>query len=431
MPKPEVMDRTSGFLKKNLETLPYKKRLEYLNQKLRGIIQHAYKHSIAFKNKMDAVRLKPKDIQTIKDLEKIPITKKADLVELQKKNPPFGGFEGIPISELKRIYVSPGPICEPGEMEYNELGWAQGMYAGGFRPGDIVINTFSYHMVPFALHMVDNSLQRIGCVVIPTGVGNTEQQVNILRNFKATGYCGTPSFLLNIGEKAAEMGVDLKNDLNLKVGFVAAEMLPESLRISLEEKFGMIIRQTYGTADVGCLGYECMKKSGMHIPDDKIVEIVDPDTGKQLGPGKTGEIVATSFNKVYPLIRFGTGDLSIVTETPCPCGRTSPRLIKILGRVDQVTKVRGLFVHPGQAEEVASRYPQIEKYQVVVTRKEHKDEMIFRIELKEEVSHPEKLKEEIEKTIRDVIKVRGNVEFIPRGTLLEGARKIDDQRSWE
>ena len=431
MPKPEVMDRTSGFLKKNLETLPHKKRLEYLNQKLRGIIQHAYKHSIAFKNKMDAVRLKPKDIQTIKDLEKIPITKKADLVELQKKNPPFGGFEGIPISELKRIYVSPGPICEPGEMEYNELGWAQGMYAGGFRPGDIVINTFSYHMVPFALHMVDNSLQRIGCVVIPTGVGNTEQQVNILRNFKATGYCGTPSFLLNIGEKAAEMGVDLKNDLNLKVGFVAAEMLPESLRISLEEKFGMIIRQTYGTADVGCLGYECMKKSGMHIPDDKIVEIVDPDTGKQLGPGKTGEIVATSFNKVYPLIRFGTGDLSIVTETPCPCGRTSPRLIKILGRVDQVTKVRGLFVHPGQAEEVASRYPQIEKYQVVVTRKEHKDEMIFRIELKEEVSHPEKLKEEIEKTIRDVIKVRGNVEFIPRGTLLEGARKIDDQRSWE
>ncbi len=431
MPKPEVMDRTSGFLKKNLETLSQKKRLEYLNQKLRGIIQYAYKNSVAFKNKLDSVRLKPKDIQTTKDLEKIPITKKADLVELQKKNPPFGGFEGIPISELKRIYVSPGPICEPGEMEYNELGWAQGMYAGGFRPGDIVINTFSYHMVPFALHMVDNSLHRNGCIVIPTGVGNTEQQVNILKTFKVTGFCGTPSFLLNIAEKAEEMGFDLKKDLNLKVGFVAAEMLSESLRSKLEEKFEMVIRQTYGTADIGCLGYECLKKSGMHIPDDKIVEIVDPDTGKQLGPGKTGEIVATSFNKVYPMIRFGTGDLSIVTETPCPCGRTSPRLMKILGRVDQVTKVRGLFVHPGQAEEVTSRYPQIEKYQVVVTRKEHKDEMIFRIELKEEVSHPEKLKEEIEKTIRDVIKVRGNVEFIPRGTLLEGARKIDDQRSWE
>ena len=431
MPKQVVMDRTAGFFKKNLETLPQKKRLEYLNQKLRGIIQYAYKNSIAFKNKMDSVGLKPKDIQTIKDLEKIPITKKAELVELQKKNPPFGGFEGVPVNELRRIFISPGPIYEPGEMEYNELGWAQGMYAGGFRPGDIAINTFSYHMVPFALHMVDNSLHRIGCISIPTGVGNTEQQVNILKNLKANGFCGTPSFLLNIAEKAEEMGFDLKKDLNLKVGFVAAEMLPESLRSKLEEKFGMIIRQAYGTADIGCLGYECIKKNGMHIPDDKIVEIVDPETGKQLGPGKTGEIVATTFNKIYPLIRFGTGDLSILTETPCPCGRTSPRLLKILGRVDQVTKVRGLFVHPGQADEVASRYPQIAKYRVVVKRREDKDEMIFQIELKEEVSSPEKLKEEIEQSIRDVMKLRGDVQFIPKGTIPEGSKKIEDQRTWE
>jgi len=431
MPKPEVTDRSVGFLKKNLETMLQKKRLEYLNQKLRGIIQYAYKNSQAFKNKMDSAGLKPKDIQTTKDLEKIPITKKADLVELQKKNPPFGGLEGVPINELRRIFISPGPIYEPGEMEYNELGWAQGMYAGGFRPGDIAINTFSYHMVPFALHMVDNSLHRIGCVSIPTGVGNTEQQVNILKHLKATGFCGTPSFLLNIAEKAEEMGFDLKKDMNLKVGFVAAEMLPESLRSKLEEKFGMIIRQTYGTADVGCLGYECMKKNGMHIPDDKIVEIVDPKTGKQLGPGKTGEIVATTFNKIYPLIRFGTGDLSVLTETPCPCGRTSPRLLKILGRVDQVTKVRGLFVHPGQVDEVASRYPQIAKVQVVVARKEQKDEMTFRIELKEEGLQPEKLKEEIESSIRDVMKLRGNVQFTPKGTIPEGAKKIEDQRTWE
>jgi len=431
MPKQDPMDRTSGFLKKNLETMPHKKRLEYLNQKLRGIVQYAYKNSQAFKNKMDSVGLKLKDIQTIKDLEKIPITKKADLVELQKKNPPFGGFEGIPVNELRRIFISPGPIYEPGEMEYNELGWAQGMYAGGFRPGDIVTNTFSYHMVPFALHMVDNSLHRIGCISIPTGVGNTEQQINILKNLKANGFCGTPSFLLNIAEKAEEMGFDLKKDLNLKVGFVAAEMLPESLRSKLEEKFGMIIRQAYGTADIGCLGYECIKKSGMHIPDDKIVEIVDPETGKQLGPGKTGEIVATTFNKVYPLIRFGTGDLSILTETPCPCGRASPRLMKILGRVDQVTKIRGLFVHPGQVDEVASRYPQIAKYQVVVKRKEDKDEMILRIELKEEVPLSEKLKQEIEQSIRDVMKIRGDVQFVPEGTIPEGAKKIEDQRTWE
>jgi phenylacetate-CoA ligase len=431
MPKQDHLDRTSGFLKKNLETMPPKKRVEYLNQKLRGVIQYAYKHSVAFKNKLDSVGLKPKDIQTIKDLEKIPITKKTELMELQREHPPFGELEGVPINELRRIYVSPGPINEPGESEYNELGWVQGMYAGGFRSGDIVINTFSYHMVPFALQMVDNSLHRIGCVVIPTGIGNTEQQVNILKTFKATGFCGTPSFLFNIAEKAEEMGFNLKEDLNLKVGFVAAEMLPESLRSQLEEKFGMIIRQGYGTADIRCLGYECMKKNGMHIPDDKIVEIIDPETGKQLGPGKTGEIVATTFNKVYPLIRFGTGDLSILTETPCPCGRTSPRLIKILGRVDQGTKVKGLFIHPGQADEVASKHPEIEKYQVWVTRSEHKDEMTFRIELKEEISHPEKLKEEIEKSIRDVTKLRSDVQFLPKGTIPDGAKKIEDQRSWE
>jgi phenylacetate-CoA ligase len=431
MPKPDAMDRTRDFYKKNLETMPSKKRIEYLNRRLRGIIQYAYKNSTAVRNKLDSVGLKPKDIQTTKDLEKIPITKKAELVELQKKNPPFGGFEGVPIQEMRRIYVSPGPINEPGEMEYDEVGWAQALYAGGFRPEDIAINTFSYHMVPFAMHMVDNSLHMVGCVTIPTGVGNTDQQVNILRNLKANAFCGTPSFLLNIAEKAEEMGLDLKKDLNLRVGFVAAEMLPESLRSKLEGKFGMIIRQSYGTADIGCLSYECMLKNGMHIPDDKIVEIVDPETGKQLPPGKTGEIVATTFNKAYPLIRFGTGDLSILTETPCPCGRTSPRLLKILGRVDQVTKVRGLFVHPGQADEVVSKHPQIGKYQVIVTRKEHKDEMTFRIELKEEIPQPQKLKEEIEKSIRDVMKVRGDVQFVPKGTIPEGAKKIEDQRTWD
>jgi phenylacetate-CoA ligase len=431
MSQTKALDPSLRFFKKSLETMPRGQRRQYLERRLRGIIQHAYRHASGFKHLLDSVGRNPRDIKTIKDLVKIPITKKADLVELQKKHPPFGGWEGVPLHDLRRIYVSPGPINEPGEKEYDELGWAQAMIAAGFRPRQIAINTFSYHMVPFALNMIDNSLYRVGCITVPTGVGNTEQQVNILRTLRVDAFCGTPSFLLTIAEKAEEMGLDPGKDLCLRVGLVAAEMVPESLRSNLEERFGMVLRQSYGTADIGCLGYECLEKNGMHVPDDKLVEIVDPQTGKQLKPGEVGEVVATTFNKTYPLIRFGTGDLSQLSVAPCPCGRTSPRLMKILGRVDQVTKVRGLFVHPGQADEVASRHDQIARVQVVVTRRDNKDEMIFRVELQEGTSPVEPLKEEIEKSIRDVMKVRGEVQFIPRGAIPAGAKKIDDQRTWE
>ena len=431
MPKPKSIPRSAVFYKKSLETMPSQNRLRSLNRKLRTIIHYAYKHSVAVRTQMESAGLRPGDVQTIDDLEKLRITKKSDLVELQKRNPPFGGLEGVPVHHLRRIYVSPGPIHEPGESDYEEIAWAQAMVAAGFRPGDIAINTFSYHMVPFALHMIDNTLHKIGCITVPTGVGNTEQQVHILKSLKATAFCGTPSFLLSIAEKAEEMGLDPKRDLSLRVGFVAAEMLPESLRSKLEQKFGMTILQSYGTADIGCLGYECAEKNGMHLPDDKIVEIVNPETGKQLRAGQIGEIVGTTFNKAYPLIRFGTGDLSFLAEDPCPCGRTSPRIVKILGRIDQVTKVRGLFIHPGQVDTITAKHPVIDRAQVVVTRKEHKDEMTLRIELKEEVPQINKLKEAVERSIRDVMKLRGEVQVAPGGTIPEGAKKIDDQRTWE
>jgi len=424
-------DRTSGYFREDLETMPWAEKKAYLEGKLREIVRYAYEHAKAFQEKLDSAGLKPTDIETIEDLQKIPVTKKADLVELQKRHLPFGGFVGVPVEKLRRIYVSPGPIYEPGEKEYDEIAWAQGLYAGGFRPGDIAVNTFNYHMMPFAMNMVDNSLNMAGCITVPTGVGNTELQVNILKNLRATGFCGTPSFLLAIAEKAEEMRLDLKRDLNLKVAFAAAEMLPESLRKTLEDKLGVILRQSYGTADIGSLGYECMKKNGMHVPDDKIVEIVDPQTGRQLALGETGEIVATTFNKTYPLIRFGTGDLSYLVDEPCPCGRTSPRLVRILGRIDQLTKVRGVFVHPGQADEVAGRYPNISAHRVVVTRERDQDVMTFQVELKDENVNKEKLRKAIQNTIRDVMKVRGDVEFVPQGTIPEGAKRIEDERTWD
>jgi phenylacetate-CoA ligase len=424
-------NRTSGYFREDLETMPWAQKKAYLEGELREIVRYAYKNARAFKEKLDSAGVKSRDIDTAEGLEKIPITKKADLVELQKRDLPFGGFVGVPMEKLRRIYVSPGPIYEPGEREYDEIAWAQGLYAGGFRPGDIVINTFNYHMMPFAMNMVDNSLNMLGCITVPSGVGNTELQVNILKDLRVTGFCGTPSFLLTIVEKAEEMGLDPREDLNLKVAFVAAEMLPESLRKTLEDKLGVILRQSYGTADIGSLGYECMEKNGMHLPDDKIVEIADPETGRQLPPGETGEIVATTFSETYPLIRFGTGDLSVLTDEPCPCGRTSPRLVRILGRTDQLTKVRGVFVHPGQADEIVRRYSNIAAYRVVVTRERDQDVMTLQVELKDEDIDKEKLKEDLKNTIRDVMKVRGDVEFFPRGALPEVGKKIEDKRTWD
>lgn len=252
-----------------------------------------------------------------------------------------------------------------------------------------------------------------------------------MKDLRVSGYCGTPSFLHTLAERAEEMGLDLKKDLALSLGFVAVEMLPESLRDSLEARFDMTIRQSYGTADVGCLGYECIHKTGMHFPGDKIVEIVDPDTGSQLPPGEVGEIIATCFNKAYPLIRYATGDLSYATDEPCPCGRTSPRLVKILGRVDQVTKVRGMFIHPNQADQVAARHPEISRYQVLVIRKEHRDEMIFRVELGRSGIDEGVFAKSLGQTIREVLKLRGEVEIVPTGAIPQEAKKIDDQRKWD
>jgi phenylacetate-CoA ligase len=234
-----------------------------------------------------------------------------------------------------------------------------------------------------------------------------------------------------ITEAAEGMGLDLKRDLHLKVAFVGAEMFPESLRQKLEGKLEIILRQAYGTVDVGCLGYECREKKGMHIPEDVIVEIVDTDTGKQLETGTTGEIVATTFNRVFPLIRFATGDLSYLVKDPCPCGRTAMRLGKILGRTDQVTKVCGIFIHPWQVDEVMAKFPMVANYQVVVTRKEYRDVTTIYVELKEELADRLSLKQRIEKEVHEVLKVTGEAVFTERGGIPDRAKKIDDRRIWE
>ncbi len=425
-----MIDRSCGYFQKEKETMSKKRREAYLKERLSEILRYGYRYSKAIQSRFDSMGIKPEKVKDLKDLEKLPITKKTDLVTFQKQTPPFGGFEIVPKKGVRRIYISPGPVFEPGEWDDKDIRWAQALYACGIRKGDIVLNTFNYHLSPFAF-MLDESLKRLGASVIPVGPGNLSMQIQLMRQLHVTGFLGTPSFLMSVTEAAEGMSLDLKKTLSLKAAFVAAEMFPESLREKLEEKLEISIRQAYGTVDVGCLGYECQKKKGMHIPEDVMVEIVDTETGRQLEMGATGEIVATTFSRVFPMIRFATGDLSYLIEDPCPCGRTSPRLGKILGRTDQVTKVWGIFIHPWQVDEMMARFPWVANYQIVVTREEHRDQMTIYIELKEEGTDQSSLKRRVEKEMEEVLKVKGEVVFTVKGGIPDRAKKIDDRRIWE
>ena len=425
-----MIDRAHGYFQREKERMSKRGREAYLKERLSKILRYGYRYSKTIRSRFDAMGIKPGRIKDLKDLEKLPVTKKTDLVTAQKQTLPFGGFEVVPKKGMRRIYFSPGPVFEPGEWDYKDSRWAQALFACGLRKGDVVMNTFNYHLTPLAF-MLDESLKMLGASVVPIGPGNLSMQIQVMRQVHATGFIGTPSLLVSLVEAAEGMSLDLKRDLSLRAAFVGAEMFPESLRKKLEGKLEILIRQAYGTVDVGCLGYECPEKKGMHIPEDVMVEIVDTETGRQLEIGATGEIVATTFSKVFPMIRFATGDLSYLIEDPCPCGRTSPRLGKILGRTDQVTKVLGIFVHPWQVDEVMAKFPLVANYQIVVTREEHRDRMTVYVELKEEYADQPSLKRRVEKEMEEVLKVKGEVVFIVKGGIPDRAKKIDDRRIWE
>lgn len=420
--------RISGFYDPQ-EMMPLEARRLFERERLQEIIQHAYAHSAVIRRCFEEAGVRPEEIRTPEDLRRLPILKKAELPRLQRQDPPFGGLLGVPLKEVRRIYISPGPIYDPEGGEPGYFRMAKALYAAGLRKGDLVQNCFAYHLTPGGM-ILDDGLSKLGCIVIPAGTGNTELQARLMRDLQVVGYVGTPSFLMAIAEKGEELGFDLKRDLTLEVAFVGGEMLPESLRRALEERLGILVRQGYATADLGSIAYECPVASGMHVCEEVLVEILDPETGEPKEAGETGEVVVTAFNKVYPLIRFGTGDLSLYTDEPCPCGRTSKRLLRILGRVGETTKVRGMFIHPSQVEAVVSRFPVIARAQVVIDRRDYQDQLLFRIELHEEVDR-ERLTAELQKSIRDLLKLRAEVEYVPRGTLEGVEKRILDLRKWD
>lgn len=418
------------FFNMDRETMDWEERRAGLSQRFVETFRHAFQHSRAYRDIYGSAGIQVSDIRGLDDLERLPILRMETVVGRQKEDPPFGGFDATGMADMRRIYVNPGLIYQPGEQEYKDTSWAEALCAAGFGPGDRILNTFNYHLWPFAF-MLDESVKRIGGIVVPTGVGNTLMQIRVMQGLEINGFMGTPSFLMTLIQRAEGMKLDLQKDVFLRKALVGAEMLPESLRSRLQDKLGMSIRQAYGTVFSGCIGYECAFMTGLHVPDNIYVEVVDPGTGKAARPGAPGEIVATSFNTAYPMIRMATGDISILSRESCPCGRSGLMLKKILGRTDQATKVRGTFVHTWQTDEVISRHPQVFKYQVVITREDDSDIMTFVVELKEEVPDSGMVRARIERDIKDILTIKGVVQVVSRGTIPDLHKKIEDRRSWE
>jgi phenylacetate-CoA ligase len=369
------------------------------------------------------------DVTSRVALARLPVTRKSDLKDLQQQDAPFGGLSTTPTRQLRHLFMSPGPIFDPEGQAQDWWRFARPMAAVGLRAGHVVQNCFSYHFTPAAF-MVEGGAARIGCPVIPAGIGQTEMQVQAIAELKPDAYIGTPSFLKLIIEKAREMGTDISS---MQCALVGAEALPPSLRKWLQDNGVPRVLQMYGSADIGNIAYEThvdgQVNPGMVLDEDLILEIVRPGTGDPVAPGEVGEVVITSFNPDYPLIRFGTGDMSAVLPGVSPCGRTNVRIKGWMGRADQTTKVRGMFVHPSQVAEVAKRYPVIRKARLVVSGEMANDLMTLHCEVDDPACSDAAAA--IVDSIRDITKLRGDVKLVACGTLPNDGKVIEDARKYE
>ncbi len=408
-----------------LEIRPPAEREAALLAALPAQIAHARTASPAFAEILAGID--PGTICSRAALATLPVTRKSELLERQQAGRAqnvFGGFSTIGFgAAMPRVFSSPGPMYEPEGTRRDYWRMARALYAAGFRSGELVHNSFSYHFVP-AGSMMESGAHALGCTVFPGGTGQTEQQVQAMAELKPAGYIGTPSFLKIIVEKAAEMKVALPS---VTKAMVSAEAFPPSLRDWLAER-GIAGYQCYATADLGLIAYETEAREGLVLDEGVIVEIVRPGTGDPVAEGEVGELVVTTLNPDYPLIRFGTGDLSAVLPGHCPSGRTNTRIKGWMGRADQTTKVRGMFVHPAQVAEIARRFPEVIKARLVVNGEMANDSMSLRVETR---SSPAGLDQRISDAIRDVTKLRGTVELLAPGSLPNDGKVIEDARSYQ
>jgi len=420
--------RASAILDPTLEQQEPNARRTWLGSRLRETVAYAYDRAPHVRRSFDRAGISPKDIRSLDDLSRIPITRKDDAPAMQAEAPPFGGLLAVETGRLQRIFASPGPILDPQGEGEDFWRFRMALAAAGFRRGDIAINSASYHLTPLGF-MLDNAARSLGCVVVPAGVGQTDVQVRIASTLRASCYLGTPSFLYTLVKRGREMGMPLA----IEVGFVTAEMFPESLRAELEKEFGVRALQGYGTAELGLLSYECPDRGGMHLHPECIVEVLDLETRNPAAPGQPGEIVATIFDPAYPLLRYATGDIGALAQpATCPCLRTAPKLAGLVGRVGDAVKVKGMFIRGAEIDKaLKAAFPAVSRFQAVVTREKHQDHLAYAIELAEGAGAEPGLEMRIAEALREAIKLRGEVRVVPRGTIAEGAKRVDDRRTWK
>ncbi len=428
MPSRLSSAKLSRLYDESKEKMAPSDRAEWLNRRLARQVKFAYENAPAVKDKFDRAGVRPSGIKSIEDLEKLPVTTKDELVKLQESSPPFGGFLAVPLNSLSRVYVSPGPIYDAWGME-RITSIVRGFLRSGWpKPGDVVLVSTAYHMVPAGLVQTD-ALDMLGCTVMPAGIGQTELQVKVLRDLRATAIFSFPSFTMTILKKAEEMGYDVRRDFNLKYVTGGGERHIQILRRVFEEQYGLIVGEGYGTADLGTVAYDCGLGLGYHYEEqDCLVEIVDPQTGKQVAPLQPGEVVVTLFSRVYPLVRFGTGDLASYTDEPCPCGRSAPRITRIMGMIGEHFRVKGMFVHMKELDEAMSAFREVARYQMILRLEDHRDRITLRVEAAPGADSSA-LSEAINKRCQDVFKLRMDaIEFLQKGALPEDAKKVVDSR---
>lgn len=425
------MYQEDAYWDPGVATMSREEMREHQFKKLLSHLKYAYENCRYYQDRFNSVGLKPPDIKTIEDYYRIPFSTKSDLIENQKKDPPFGDILGVNPNELTHIYIAPGPIvipCTNEDFDSFSTVFAKGLYVCGVRKQDIANVTTTFHWVA-AGDFISGGLRKIGSAVIPGGSGMSNMHIEMMKWTKASVICGFTTFVEHLGNVAQEMGIDPKRDLSVRLVIIFGDIRKDETRERIGDTFGAEVKEFYASADLGMIAAECPEGGGMHLNEDYVVEIIDPETGGHVPWGETGEIAASEVSrKAMPIIRYRTGDITEgINLEPCPCGRTSPRLKRILGRKSEIAKVKGMFVNPRDVERVLRKYPTLCRFQIIVDRPRQMDELTVKVECSD-IGNQDALKNILVSELKQTTRLTPNILLVNPGDIPESASVLDDKR---